>query len=47
MKILLWVLLALLAYALPLLEPPLISTPGTDFGGVLFTVTIYCWSHSG
>ena len=32
-------LLALFAYALPLLEPPLISTPGTDFGGVLFTVT--------
>jgi branched-chain amino acid transport system permease protein len=41
-KIVLWVLLALLAYALPLLEPPLISPPGTDFGGVLFTVTIYC-----
>lgn len=41
-KILLWVLLALLAYALPLLEPPLISTPGVDFGGVLFTVSIYC-----
>jgi branched-chain amino acid transport system permease protein len=40
-KMLLWVLLALLAYALPLLEPPLLSTPGTDFGGVLFTVTIY------
>ncbi len=41
-KIALWVLVALLAYALPLLEPPLISPPGTDFGGVLFTVTIYC-----
>lgn len=41
-KILLWVLLALLAYALPLLEPPLLSTPGVDFGGVLFTVSIYC-----
>ncbi len=41
-KILLWVLLALFLYALPLLEPPLLSTPGTDFGGVLFTVTIYC-----
>jgi branched-chain amino acid transport system permease protein len=40
-KILLWVLLALFAYALPLLEPPLLSTPGTDFGGVLFTVTVY------
>ena len=41
-RILLWVLLALFLYALPLLEPPLLSTPGTDFGGVLFTVTIYC-----
>ncbi len=41
-KITLWVLMALLAYALPLLEPPFISPPGTDFGGVLFTVTIYC-----
>ena len=34
-KIALWVALALLAYALPLLEPPIISTPGVDFGGVL------------
>jgi branched-chain amino acid transport system permease protein len=41
-KIGLWVALAVFCYALPLLEPPLISTPGTDFGGVLFTVTIYC-----
>ena len=41
-KIGLWVAVALLAYALPLLEPPFISPPGTDFGGVLFTVTIYC-----
>jgi branched-chain amino acid transport system permease protein len=41
-KILLWILVALLAYALPLLELPIISTPGVDFGGVLFTVTIYC-----
>jgi branched-chain amino acid transport system permease protein len=41
-KIALWVLLALFAYTLPLLEPPFISPPGTDFGGVLFTVTIYC-----
>jgi branched-chain amino acid transport system permease protein len=32
---------ALLAYALPLLEPPFITTPGTDFGGVLFTVAVY------
>ena len=41
-KIVLWVLLALLAYALPLLEPPFITTPGVDFGGVLFVVTMYC-----
>ncbi|WP_246862344.1 branched-chain amino acid ABC transporter permease [Nocardioides sp. SYSU D00065] len=40
-KIVGWIALALLAYALPLLEPPLISTPGVDFGGVLFTVTMY------
>ncbi|MEQ6901717.1 branched-chain amino acid ABC transporter permease [Nocardioides sp. YIM 152588] len=40
-KVVVWVLLALLAYALPLLEPPLLSTPGVDFGGVLFTVSIY------
>ena len=41
-KIVLWVLVALLAYALPLLEPPFITTPGVDFGGVLFVVTMYC-----
>lgn len=40
-KIALWVLAALVAYALPLLELPIISTPDTDFGGVLFTVTVY------
>lgn len=40
-KIALWVALAVFAYALPLLEPPFISPPGTDFGGVLFTVTVY------
>lgn len=34
-------LLVLLAYALPILDPPLISTPGTDFGGVLFSVAVY------
>jgi branched-chain amino acid transport system permease protein len=33
--------LALLFYVLPLLEPPLISTPGSDFGAVMFTVSIY------
>ncbi len=41
-KIGLLILAAVFAYALPLLEPPFISPPGTDFGGVLFTVTIYC-----
>ena len=40
-KIAMWVLLAILAYALPLLEPPFITTPGVDFGGVLFVVTMY------
>jgi branched-chain amino acid transport system permease protein len=40
-KLGLMVLAALFAYALPLLEPPFISTPGTDFGGVLFTVAVY------
>ncbi len=35
------VALALFCYVLPLLEPPIISTPGTAFGGVLFTVSIY------
>jgi branched-chain amino acid transport system permease protein len=41
-KIVLWLALALFAYALPLLEIPFITTTNTDFGGVLFTVTIYC-----
>ena len=39
-----WVLLALLIvllYALPLLNLPIISTPDTDFGAVLFTVASY------
>ena len=35
------VLAALLAYALPLLHPPLLNTPDTDFGGVLFIVALY------
>lgn len=38
---LLGALVILFFYALPLLEPPLLSTPGTDFGGVLFTVAVY------
>jgi len=33
--------LALLFYALPLLEPPFISTPDSDFGAVLFAVATY------
>ncbi len=41
-KVLVWVLVALLAYALPLLELPIISTPDSDFASVLFTVSIYC-----
>jgi len=41
-KILIWLLVALLAYALPLLEPPILSTPDSDFASVLFTVSIYC-----
>ena len=39
-----WALIALLVvllYALPLLEIPIISTPDTDFGAVLFTVASY------
>lgn len=41
-KILIWVLLALFAYVLPLLELPLLSTPDSDFASVMFTVSIYC-----
>ena len=41
-KIVLWLLLVVFAYALPLLELPFITTPGVDFGGVLFVVTMYC-----
>ncbi len=40
-KVLLFVLLALFFYALPLLELPIIATPDTDFGGVLFIVATY------
>jgi len=40
-KLILMVLAALLAYALPLLQLPYITTPDTDFGGVLFTVALY------
>lgn len=34
-------LLVLFLYALPLLELPILSTPRTDFGAVLFTVATY------
>src|SRR3712207_6385694 len=34
-------LLVLFLYALPLLDLPIISTPDTDFGAVLFTVASY------
>jgi branched-chain amino acid transport system permease protein len=34
-------LLVVLLYALPLLEIPILSTPDTDFGAVLFTVASY------
>ncbi len=40
-KIALLAVVALLAYALPLLDPPILSTPDTDFAGVLFTVAVY------
>src|SRR5919112_3563757 len=33
--------LALLFYLLPLLEPPFISTPDSDFGAVMFVVATY------
>ncbi|TFV75437.1 branched-chain amino acid ABC transporter permease [Blastococcus sp. CT_GayMR19] len=40
-KVLLMALLVLLLYALPLLDLPILSTPDTDFGAVLFTVASY------
>jgi len=40
-KIIATVLIAFFFYILPLLEPPLISTPGSDFGAVMFTVATY------
>jgi branched-chain amino acid transport system permease protein len=40
-RILLLVLVALFVYALPLIEPPLITTPDVDFAGVLFSVALY------
>src|SRR3954447_23954154 len=40
-KILLWVLFAIFLFMLPLLNIPFITTPDSDFGGVLFTVSTY------
>jgi branched-chain amino acid transport system permease protein len=40
-KIALWVLLGLFLFLLPLLNIPLVTTPDSDFGGVLFTVATY------
>ena len=40
-KVVLWALLALVFYALPLINPPFISTPDSDFGSVMFTVAFY------
>jgi branched-chain amino acid transport system permease protein len=40
-KILLWALFAVFLFLLPLLNIPFITTEGSDFGGVLFTVATY------
>jgi branched-chain amino acid transport system permease protein len=40
-KILLWVAFAVFLFLLPLLNIPFITTEGSDFGGVLFTVATY------
>jgi len=40
-KIALWALLVLFLFLLPVLNIPIITTPDSDFGGVLFTVTTY------
>ena len=40
-KIALWALFVLFLFVLPILNIPLITTPDSDFGGVLFTVTTY------
>jgi branched-chain amino acid transport system permease protein len=41
LKLILLVAAALFMYALPLIDPPIITTPDTEFAGVLFTVTTY------
>ena len=40
-RLLLMVLLVVVLYLLPLLDPPFITTTGSDFGAVLFTVAAY------
>ncbi|WP_256795169.1 branched-chain amino acid ABC transporter permease [Terrabacter sp. Ter38] len=40
-KIALWVVFAFFLFLLPLLNIPFITTEGSDFGGVLFTVATY------
>ncbi len=40
-KIIAIVVIALFFYVLPILEPPFISTKGSDFGAVMFTVATY------
>jgi len=40
-KIALWALFVLFLFLLPVLNIPVITTPDSDFGGVLFTVTTY------
>ncbi len=40
-KIALMVVLVVALYLLPLLNPPILTTPGSDFGAVLFTVAAY------
>ena len=40
-RFLVLVLVVLLVYALPIVRPPVITTTGTDFGGVLFTCAAF------
>jgi branched-chain amino acid transport system permease protein len=40
-KIALWALFVVFLFALPIVNIPLITTPDSDFGGVLFTVSTY------
>jgi branched-chain amino acid transport system permease protein len=40
-KIAVWALFVVFLFALPVVNIPLITTPDSDFGGVLFTVSTY------